>query len=71
MTPGAVSGVSACRELPRVRVLVASETLFGSRAEIYILQSGLERLRSMAIAAGYAAVRAEQGKLCFRVVKTS
>jgi len=69
MTAGTVSGVSACGELSRVRVLVASEALLGSRAKIDILQIGLERRRTMAIAAGYATVSAEQGKVRFRMVE--
>lgn len=69
MAAGTVSGVSACRELSRMRVLVASEALLGSRVEIDVLQIGLERRRTMAIAAGYTTVSAEQGKFRFRMVK--
>lgn len=57
MTARTVGCFSACRELTGVRVLVASEALLGSRQEIHIFQTGLDRRRPVTVAAGYTAVR--------------
>ena len=71
MTAGAVSSVFAGCKLTRVRVLMATQALLRSRAEIHIFQSGLERWRAMAVAARHTAVRPDKRKFGFRMVKAA
>lgn len=65
MAAGAVGGVFARRELAGVRILVTRKALFGSGVEVHVLQTGLLCWRTMTIAAGYAAVSADEREFCF------
>ncbi len=69
MTAGTVRSVFAGCKLTRVWVFMATEALLRSRAEIHIFQSGLQRRRTMAVAARHTAVRPDEGKLGFRMIK--
>ena len=69
MTTGAVCGVFAGCELSRVRVLVTTEALLGGCAEIDVFQINLKRGRAMAVGTGHAAVRPDERKFGFRMVK--
>jgi hypothetical protein len=69
VTTGAVSSVFASCELSRVRVLVTAEAILGSRAEIDVFQIGLECRTAMAVGTGHAAVRPDERKSGFRMVK--
>src|ERR1700688_4265085 len=69
MTTGAVCAVFAGCELSRVRVLVTTEAFLRSCAEIDVFQIGLKRWRAMAVGTGPSAMRTDEGKFCFRMVK--
>jgi hypothetical protein len=66
---GTVRGIFARGKLARVRVAMASSTLFWSSAEVNALQNSLKRWRTMAVAAGYSPVRTQERKCRFRMVK--
>jgi hypothetical protein len=65
VTARTVRSIFPGRELSGVGVVMASEALLGSRAEINIPQTSLNAWRTMAIAAGYTAMCAEKWKLRF------
>ena len=70
MATGAIGSVSTSSKLTSVRVLMAGKALLRSFVEVHILQAGLLRWRTMAVAARHAPVGPKKRKLRFRVVET-
>jgi len=66
---GAACCIFARGKLVRMWIIVASRALFRSRAKVHIFQVALKRCGAMAIAAGHSAMRAQERKFRFRMVK--
>lgn len=56
-------------ELSRVRIAMAAGAVFWSGAEVDVLQAGLKRWRTMAVATSYSTVRTQKREFRFRMVK--
>lgn len=69
MTTGAIGSVFASSELSGVGIGVTSGTVFRRGPEIDILQACLQCRGTVAIGAGYAAMRAKESEFCFRMIK--
>ena len=69
MAARTVGGVFASGKLAGVDIVVTSGAVFRRSAEINIFQAGFQHRWTMAVSAGYAAVSAEERKICFRMIE--
>lgn len=68
---GAILNIFPGSKLPRMRVIMAAGTLHRGLAKIYVIQSGFQCRRPVAIRARYCSMATEQRKLGLRMIEAA